>query len=59
MTDPKISAPSAPCRQLTMTFDSPRLRGMSVAERRAAVTTLATLLAEAATPATGGGDDER
>lgn len=53
MTDPKVPARS---RQLMMTFDSLRLRGMSAAERRAAVTALANLLAEAAAP--GGGDDE-
>ncbi len=53
MTDPKV--PALP-RQLMMTFDSKRLRGMSDAERRAAVTALATLLAEAAAP--GGGDDD-
>ena len=59
MTDPKTSAPLAPPRQLTMAFDSARLRGMSVVERRTAVTMLATLLAEAATLGTGDGDDER
>lgn len=53
MTDPKMPAPP---RQLIMTFDSTRLRGMSAAERQAAVTALANLLAQAAAP--GGGDDE-
>lgn len=53
MTDPKMPAPP---RQQIMTFDSTRLRGMSAAERRAAVTALANLLAQAAAP--GGGDDE-
>ena len=53
MTDPKVPAPP---RQLTMTFDSTRLRGMSAAERRAAVTALANLLAEATAP--GGRDDD-
>lgn len=53
MTDPKVPAPP---RQLMMTFDSTRLRGMSTAERRATVTALANLLAEAAAP--GGGDDD-
>jgi hypothetical protein len=54
MTDPKV--PARP-RQLMMTFDSLRLRGMSAAERWAAVTALANLLAEVAA-APGGGDDE-
>lgn len=54
MTDPKVPAPR---RQLMMVFDAARLRGMSVVERQAAVTALASLLAEAAMP--GGGDDER
>lgn len=53
MTDPKVPAPP---RQLMMMFDSTRLRGMSAAERRAAVMALANLLAEAAVP--GGGDDD-
>jgi hypothetical protein len=53
MTDPKVLARP---RQLMMTFDSMRLRGMSVAERRAVVMALANLLTEAAAP--GGGDDE-
>lgn len=53
MTNAKLPAPS---RQLMMTFDSTKLRGMSAAERRAAVTALANLLAKAA--ATGGGDDD-
>jgi hypothetical protein len=58
MTDPKTSAPFARPRQLTMAFDSTRLRGMSAAERQTAVTILAALLAEAAALATGGSDDE-
>ncbi len=53
MTDPKAPAPP---RQLMMTFDSTRLRGMSTTERRARVTALANLLAEAAAP--GGSDDD-
>lgn len=59
MTDPKTAAPFAPPRQLTMTFDSTRLRGMTAAERRVVVTTLATLLTEATVQRTGGGDDDR
>ena len=53
MSDPKL--PALP-RQLMLTFDSARLRGMTAAERQAAVMALAKLLAEAAMP--GGGDDE-
>ena len=59
MTDPKTSALLAPPRQLTMAFDSARLRGMSAVDWRTAVTMLATLLAEAAMSETGDGDDER
>ena len=59
MTGPKTLAPMAPPRQLAMTFDATRLRGMSSVERQAVITTLATLLIEAAMPGTGGGDDER
>lgn len=58
MIDPKTPTPPASPRQLTMAFDSTRLRRMSSAERRTAVTTLATLLIEAAMPGTGGGDDK-
>lgn len=54
MTNAKVPAPA---RQLMMTFDSTKLRDMSAAERRAAVTALANLLAEAAA-APGGGDDD-
>jgi hypothetical protein len=54
MTDSKM--PALP-RQLMMTFDAARLRGMSATERQSAVTALASLLTEAARP--GGGDDER
>ena len=42
-----------------MAFDSIRLRGMTSAERRSAVTTLAILLIEAAEPGMGGSDDGR
>jgi hypothetical protein len=53
MTDPKL--PALP-RQLMMTFDSARLRGMTAAERAAAVAALASLLIQAAKQ--GGSDDE-
>ena len=39
---------SAAPRQLSMAFDSARLRGMSPAERRVAIARLASLLLEAA-----------
>ena len=58
--DPKTPAPQTPLpRQLAMAFDSIRLRGMTSAERRSAVTTLAILLIEAAEPGMGGSDDGR
>lgn len=57
MTETRTPAPIAPPHQLTMVFDSKRLRGLSAAERRAVLTALAHLLAQAAIP--GGGDDER
>jgi len=45
MPDPTTKSP--PSHQLLIAFDSTRLRGMSPAERRQAVTRLATLLIEA------------
>jgi hypothetical protein len=48
---------SAAGRQLMMALDAPRLRGLSVEERRATVAALAILLVEAA--AVGGRDDGR
>ena len=51
--------PAAPC-QLTMPFDSGRLRGMSVAERSTVLARMARLLLEAAGLATEErSDDER
>ena len=47
MINPKTPTPPASPRQLTMAFDSMWLRRMSAAERRTAVTTLASLLIEA------------
>lgn len=46
-------------RQLSIPFDSARLRGMSLSERRAAVTRLANLLLEAANVAAEEGDDDQ
>ena len=48
---------SAAPRQLSIPFDSARFRGMSLSERRAAVTWLASLLVEAANSAAEEGDD--
>lgn len=59
MTDPNTPAPFARPRQLTMAFDSTRLRRMSATDRQTAVTMLAALLIEAAMQNAGGGDDER
>ena len=60
MPDRKPQTASEPPRQLTIAFDSVRLRGMSLAERRSVVTTLAILLTEAAGRNAGGrADDER
>ena len=51
---------SAAPRQLSVAFDSARLRGMTPAERRVAVSRLASLLLEAANiAAEGGADDQR
>ena len=51
--------PAAPC-QLTMPFESGRLRGMSVAERSTVLARMARLLLEAAGLATEErSDDER
>ena len=46
-------------RQLSMMLDSARLRGMSAAERGAAVARLANLLMEAAGLVAGKRDDDR
>ena len=59
MQDPRTRP--LPPEQLLIALDSTRLRGMSPRDRRQAVTCLATLLAEAARPATGEerGDDRQ
>jgi hypothetical protein len=55
---PTPALPSAPPRQLSMSLDSMRLRGMSPSERRTALAQLASLLTEAAGVAAGERDDD-
>jgi hypothetical protein len=50
---------SAPPRQLSIPFDSARLRGMTPAERRISLARLASLLLEAGGVTAGENDDER
>ena len=50
---------SAAPRQLSIPFDSAKLRGMSPSEGRAAVTRLASVLSEAANVAAEEGDDDQ
>ena len=50
---------SAAPRQLSVAFDSARLRGMTPAERRVAVSRLASLLLEAANIAAEERDDDQ
>jgi hypothetical protein len=57
MSDPKTKSP--PPYQLLIAFDSTRLRGMSPAERRQAVTRLAALLIEASGMALVERDDDQ
>ena len=57
MTDRMRAATRTPPRQLTMSFDAVRLRGLSPGERVGVVTALATLLLEAADAGTGGADE--
>ena len=56
---PTSTLPSPAPRQLSMPFDSKRLRGMSPSERRTALVGLAGLLLEAAGVAGEHDDDER
>jgi hypothetical protein len=56
---PAPAVPSAVPRQLSIPFDSARLRGMSPPERRAAVTRLASVLLEAASGAAEEADDDQ
>jgi hypothetical protein len=55
---PTRALPSPAPRQLSMPFDSKRLRGMSPSERRTALVGLAGLLLEAAGVAVGEHDDD-
>jgi len=50
--------PSTAPRQLSIPFDSARLRGMTPSERRIALARLASLLLEAAGVAAGESDDD-
>jgi len=56
-TPPLVLRPAAP-RQLSIPFDSARLRGMTPAERRTSLARLASLLLEAAGIAAGERDDD-
>ena len=53
---PAVLSPAP--RQLSIPFDSARLRGMSPSDRRAALARLASLLLEAANIAAEEGDDD-
>jgi hypothetical protein len=55
---PTPALPPAASRQLSMPFDSGRLRGMSPSERRIALSRLASLLLEAGGVAAGERDDD-
>ncbi len=55
---PKPPLSSAAPRQLSIPFASARLRGMDPSERRTVLVRLASLLLEAASPATAEGDDD-
>lgn len=57
MTERMRAATRMPPRQLTMSFDAVRLRGLSPDGRAGVVTALATLLLEAADAGTGGTDE--
>ena len=50
---------SAVPRQLSIPFDSARLRGLTASERRIAIARLTSLLLEAADVAAGERDDDR
>jgi hypothetical protein len=57
-TLPTPALPSAAPRQLSIPFDSGRLRGMSPSERSTVLARLASLLLEAAGVAAGERDDD-
>ena len=56
---PTTLAPSVVPRQLSIVFDSIRLRGMSASERAKTIVCLANLLMQAAGVATGERDDDK
>ena len=56
---PTPAVPSAAPRQLSIAFDSARLRGMTCSERRIAVARLASLLLEAANIAAEEREDDQ
>ena len=56
---PTPTLPSAGPRQLSISFDSGRLRGMSHSERSTTLARLVNLLLEAAGVATGERDDDK
>jgi hypothetical protein len=56
---PAPAVPSAVPRQLSIPFDSARLRGMTFSERRIAVARLASLLLEAANIAAEEREDDQ
>jgi hypothetical protein len=55
---PTLAASSATPRQLSIPFDSARLRGMSPSERSTILVRLASVLLEAAGAASGECDDD-
>ena len=55
---PPPAVPSPAPHQLSIAFDSAKLRGMSPTERQIALATLASLLLEAANVAAGERDDD-
>jgi hypothetical protein len=57
-TPPLLALLSAAPRQLTIPFESERLRGMTAAERRISLARLAGLLLQAAGIAAGERDDD-
>lgn len=57
-TPPTSALPSAAPRQLSIPFDSARLRGMTPAERRISLARLTSLLLEAAGIVAGERDDD-
>jgi hypothetical protein len=56
---PAPAVPSPAPHQLSIAYDSAKLRGMTSAERRIALARLASLLLEAANVAAGERDDDK